>query len=227
LIENVKILLSIFRFSDSSKKGKKVTKEINGKKMNKYYKVCAIDAEGIFVTNKKNSSNNYKYTTCYIKKVALVWLTMFDNKVIYQQNRSWILNLPNKKDVSKNILNQWDCSKKYHGLEWDAKGENFEDVLKNIQEIIQNGIIFVKGQTIERRLLNNLGMIGEYGIHRELILDSTYKLYDLNNFFVQKYDDMFMQKNKILIKPIHNPELECEYFLSERCKLIKNKVIKL
>lgn len=198
--------------------------------MKKTTKYAVIDSEGIIVTDKSRYiSNKYKHTTCFVRKIAMI---LFDPENMQNEPETfeWLISLP--REVDPSVIKRWKQGEKFHGLKWESDGKEYLEVLRIIQSKLKNvDRIFAKGNYMETRVLNNLGMYNNSICLKFSPGPYEYEIEDLNYHGVDKYDDAmkkFQLKQGGDIKfEKHDPLRECWYFMGEILKLYKSNSLNL
>jgi len=201
-----------------------------------------IDMEGhVFKTG---GSNRYKETTFYPLSCHLLIKDMINNKELFSKTYK-IKPSIKFEDLAPEHKEQYERFKIIHRRTWNAPGKNWmkvwEDIVSTIAECWVDGI-YAKGKYLEERFLNRAGIDGETIITREWRMEKKdFHIIELNDFGIRKFDDYQYKRWKVMpenkrnwvmdliihnyehgLPCPHHPKLECEYFMSELCKL-RNK----
>jgi len=199
--------------------------------------ITIIDSECLILTDEHQSSNKYKYTTVYYRKIALIQMDLSDMGLEPLQ-KEWTISMGisledlNKKNPT--AKKRWKDSQAIHGLDWGLDGEDVYKVAKEIKKIASGGKIWAKGAYLEDRLMKQIGLQGKYICWRHENWGKKILVCDLNNIEGIEKVDTAMYRFKCEWKKrfgfakrgnfdFHNPIIEVRHFLSEYVKKTLNK----
>ncbi len=161
-------------------------------------KIAVIDLEGICTRTGKDFYGG-KLTTCYIKKGSVLTI---DTSTGASGTYTFTIELPLWETMGKKVKKQWEYTHEIHKLKWDYPGENYDDLLYVLKEVLKGYRVFAKGIILENRFLNKLGMYGESVVYRDVKHEWDIKVEDLNCYGCPKYPEEY-----------HDPEREVSFFL--------------
>lgn len=209
-------------------------------------KQAIIDTEGIVAGIR--GSRRYKHTTVYVNEVAvLIW----DPQNGQMDQIHYQVQMPHEhRNAHPQVREQWTYCQRFSPKTWNTtEGYSYDKSLKIVKKALKGCDVWAKGNHLEMRYLNDLGMFGKtfcYQDRRSADI-STY-VNELNGIVQQKYDDVLykyydgLRNRGIRFKSgsmgsivlwniprglpvLHDPMRECEYFLGELLKYKKCRVL--